>query len=232
MTYGGQGVNKRGVHAKYHTIIYTNKTAVAFKGEKEKGLTKKPIRVEPSGPRHKLDPASRLNYAKPYTVEYNVKVWFIGKVHSRSEWQLGADYNRVHPPLEPRGIPPDDRADNDGYHGGNGSGYYPSTYSTGSSAYPSTTSYPNPISSYGSNPSPYGSPLTGTGTSFSVPYPSHPSLDTVGEEYGHEDTRHSERYAQQDSRGHDAAQEERYPEADPPTETGHDAPPEEDLYDE
>lgn len=31
-------------------------------------------------PREKLDEASRINYAKVYTVEYNVKVLFIGKV--------------------------------------------------------------------------------------------------------------------------------------------------------
>ena len=73
MTYSGQGVKKKGVHADHHTIIYTEKAIVA-RGEKDKGLTKKPIKVIPSSPRHKLDNFSRLNYAKTYTVEYNVKV--------------------------------------------------------------------------------------------------------------------------------------------------------------
>ena len=73
MTYSGQGVKKRGVHASHHTIIYTDKPIIS-KGEKEKGLTKKPIKIIPSSPRHKLDRYSRLNYAKTYTVEYNVKV--------------------------------------------------------------------------------------------------------------------------------------------------------------
>jgi hypothetical protein len=73
MTYTGQGVRKKGVHAQHHAIIYTDKPVIS-RGEKEKGLTKKPIKVVPSSPRHNLDKFSRLNYAKTYTVEYNVKV--------------------------------------------------------------------------------------------------------------------------------------------------------------
>jgi hypothetical protein len=74
LTYSGQGLNKRGVHAEHHAIIYSGKKPVAFRGEKEKGLQKRSIKVTPDNPRHKLDDASRLNYAKTYTVEYNVKV--------------------------------------------------------------------------------------------------------------------------------------------------------------
>ena len=74
MTYSGQGVNKNGVHANHHAIIYSGKKPIAFRGEKEKGLTMRSIKVTPDNPRHKLDDASRLNYAKNYTVEYNVKV--------------------------------------------------------------------------------------------------------------------------------------------------------------
>ena len=50
-----------------------------------------------------------MNYAKTYTVEYNVKVWFIGKVHEDSQWILSTDYNRVHPLLQPRGVPPEEQ---------------------------------------------------------------------------------------------------------------------------
>jgi hypothetical protein len=63
-------------------------------------MTKTPIKVVPSDGRHKLDHASRLNYAKVYTVEYNVKVWFIGKIHRDSEGDLIVAYNDVHPPLQ------------------------------------------------------------------------------------------------------------------------------------
>jgi len=67
-------VNKRGVHAAHHAIIYSGERPIAFRGEKEKGLQMRSIKVSLDSPRHKLDDASRLNYAKTYTVEYNVKV--------------------------------------------------------------------------------------------------------------------------------------------------------------
>jgi hypothetical protein len=89
---------KRGVHAGDHSVIWTEQP-IMFPGEREKGLTKSPIRMIPGNSRIKLDNASRLNYAKLYTVEYNIKVWFIGKIDSGSEHKLLADYNNVHPPL-------------------------------------------------------------------------------------------------------------------------------------
>ncbi|KAE9369934.1 hypothetical protein N431DRAFT_305378, partial [Stipitochalara longipes BDJ] len=142
LTYSGQGLNKRGVHADHHAIIYSGKKPVAFRGEKEKGLQMRSIKVTPDNPRHKLDDASRLNYAKTYTVEYNVKVWFIGKVSSDSEWQIRTDYNRVHPSLMLK----------DG-----GGGYSPG-YSGGgvTSASSYTASYHSPSPSYGETPGSYG----------------------------------------------------------------------------
>jgi hypothetical protein len=98
VTYGSQGTNKRGVHANHHTIIYTEQPRMIH-GEGARGLTKRPIRVIPYEPQHKLDPASRLNYAKIYTVEHNVKVWFIGKLAEESEQTVVIDYNEVNPPL-------------------------------------------------------------------------------------------------------------------------------------
>ncbi|PVH81153.1 hypothetical protein DL98DRAFT_587612 [Cadophora sp. DSE1049] len=106
-TYTGQGVMKKGVHASHHTIVYSGQKAVRLPGEKEKGLRKTPIKIN-CEKRHKLDNASRLNYTKPYTVEYNVKVWFIGQVVKESLWQLGTDYNKEHPPLPERGPKPAD----------------------------------------------------------------------------------------------------------------------------
>ena len=142
MTYGGQGTNKSGVHAKDHAIICTE-NPVRFHGEYEKGLTKEPITVEPVSKRHKLDQASRLNYAKLYTVEYNVKVWFIGKIHSKSEYQLTTDYNVVHPPMPSRGTPPSS-ADTYAYTGG-AADVYQAPYSS----YPGpSTAYPTPNTTY------------------------------------------------------------------------------------
>jgi hypothetical protein len=152
MTYSNQGVNKRGVHARDHTIIYTEK-AVCFPGEQQKGLRKNPIRVKANNPRHKLSEASRLNYAKLYTVEYNVKIWFIGKIHRDSENVLIADYNLIHPPMQPRGVA-SASADTYAYAGGAIDTYrapYPTytaaavSYSTSTPGYAatsSTSSYP------------------------------------------------------------------------------------------
>lgn len=67
-----------------------------FPGEREKGLTKTPIRATLSYTPYDLDKAARLDYAKIYTVEHNVKVFFIGKIHADSTSQFQTDYNLVH----------------------------------------------------------------------------------------------------------------------------------------
>jgi hypothetical protein len=45
---------------------------------------------------------SRLNYAKLYTVEHNVKVFFIGKIAKSYEQKVVDAYNGVHMPLPDR----------------------------------------------------------------------------------------------------------------------------------
>ncbi|KAH6668951.1 hypothetical protein B0J14DRAFT_657959 [Halenospora varia] len=101
-TYGGQGVNKYGVHGGDHAVIHTTDDPEYLPGEFEKGIMIKPIKVD-AGPRHPLDKASRLNYAKLYTVEYNVKVWFIGYISRNSEVVLAASYNEHHREMVPGG---------------------------------------------------------------------------------------------------------------------------------
>jgi hypothetical protein len=189
LTYGGQGVNKRGVHASHHAIIYSGKKPIAFRGEKEKGLTMKAINVTPDNPRHKLDDASRLNYAKTYTVEYNVKVWFIGKVSSDSEWQIRSDHNRIHPDLDIKGFPAPETPDNthrssaattnyaiDGGSSGYpvSNPYYGSSYSMGSD----NTGYYDSGSSDAHRTS-YDDPAFSSRTS----YPSQPLYGTSGTSY-------------------------------------------------
>jgi hypothetical protein len=61
-----------------------------------------PIRVVPKKKEDKLDPISRVNFARIYTVEHNVKVYEFGDVHRdsmadlRQQWQfvLERDVNR------------------------------------------------------------------------------------------------------------------------------------------
>jgi hypothetical protein len=96
LTYQGRGTLKHGVHASYHAAVFTGKNALLAPGELEGGLTRAPLRIVPSNSRENLDPMTRINYAKPYTVEYNVKTAFIGKVHKDSMLQLVMDYDEVH----------------------------------------------------------------------------------------------------------------------------------------
>lgn len=60
-----------------------------------------PIEMIPENPKLNLDGASRLNYAKIYTIEYNVKVKFIGRVHPDCGYQVAADYNSIHSSIDP-----------------------------------------------------------------------------------------------------------------------------------
>jgi hypothetical protein len=112
LTYGHQATKKRGLKPQDHAIIYTDgKSKTKQKDseadpisppkeiEGEQKLRKKPIRVVPRTPRDHLDPLSRLNYTKIYTIEYNVKVCFVGTVHKESLNHLKRDYNITHPPL-------------------------------------------------------------------------------------------------------------------------------------
>ncbi len=55
----------------------------------------RPIRVIPKTPRDKLEKESRINYAKIYTVEHNVKVLFIGQIAQDSQHALVADFDAV-----------------------------------------------------------------------------------------------------------------------------------------
>lgn len=61
----------------------------------QRRLTNTPICIEPMDPKEKLDPESRLNYAKPHAVEHNLKVFFIGKVHKDSIAVFQATYDRI-----------------------------------------------------------------------------------------------------------------------------------------
>src|SRR5271170_917364 len=79
LTYGAQATTKPGVKPQDHAIIYTKSGRKPRETDDEQKLQNNPIRMEPMSPRDQLNPLSRLNYAKIYTVECNVKVCFIGK---------------------------------------------------------------------------------------------------------------------------------------------------------
>ena len=82
-TYNGQGVTKPGLSEsdrRAHAVIYMTDRQPFCLPEEEKYLTKKPIAVEKTSSDQKLDPMSRLNFKKCYTIEHNVKVMSVGRV--------------------------------------------------------------------------------------------------------------------------------------------------------
>ena len=88
-TYGGQGVAKRGVNKSEHCVVYTGKTAPQVHSSEapqrgEEGLQAESIRVVTDSRIDALDPMSRLDLGKPYTIEHNVKVKPLGMVHEKS----------------------------------------------------------------------------------------------------------------------------------------------------
>ena len=79
-TNGDRGTAKPLIDQSEHAIIYTGDTAPR-KLPEEKRLTKDPIKVVPVDG-HQLEELSRVNFAKQYPVEHNVKVLEIGQVAS------------------------------------------------------------------------------------------------------------------------------------------------------
>jgi len=100
-TYSGKATLKPNlVNRQQHAIIYTSKHApeeYSYEGEDgtivRESLEKDPIKVnaEQDGPEGILDPRSRINYSKIYTVEYDVRVLNIGKVDPNSMDSLKRD---------------------------------------------------------------------------------------------------------------------------------------------
>ncbi|KAF2843245.1 hypothetical protein M501DRAFT_905314, partial [Patellaria atrata CBS 101060] len=88
-TYSGKGVAKKSVIKEHHAIIYTGKSLpndIPKPKElpgREEGPMREPIRVKQNVKYEKMDPMSRVNFAKIYTVEHNVKVYDFGNVHPR-----------------------------------------------------------------------------------------------------------------------------------------------------
>lgn len=93
-TYNGQATLKYNLpEPSQHAIIYTSKhppPEYSYRADNgqivQEDLSKDPIKVvrEQEGPEGGLDPLSRINYSKVYTVEYYVRVLNIGMVADES----------------------------------------------------------------------------------------------------------------------------------------------------
>jgi hypothetical protein len=99
VTYGGLGTAKYGCHTEDHAIIYSTEFPILQKDEGELGYPPIFCKMKEG---HQLDSASRLNFAKVYTVEHNVKTQFIGQVADEYEQSVVSSYNKAQPPLPNR----------------------------------------------------------------------------------------------------------------------------------
>jgi hypothetical protein len=98
-TNGGKGCARRGLVKWQHSVVYTSKDQPKLlPGERpaqgELGMMPA-IRVKPLHRAQKMDPASRINLAKIYTVEHNVKVYDFGSVESGYISKLLTSWNYV-----------------------------------------------------------------------------------------------------------------------------------------
>jgi hypothetical protein len=81
-TYSGQGTTKPGVVPNDHAAVVPLGTPKGTYTKHPKGefMMKLPLEVKIEYPGETIDPMSRINFAKPYTVEHNVKVRNVGRV--------------------------------------------------------------------------------------------------------------------------------------------------------
>lgn len=79
-TYQGQATTKPGLSIQDHAaVIEEGQEMIAH--EEEEDLTKEPLSIKIENPDvGSVDPMSRINFGKVYTVEYNVKVRNIGRI--------------------------------------------------------------------------------------------------------------------------------------------------------
>ncbi|MCJ1388257.1 hypothetical protein MMC18_001102 [Xylographa bjoerkii] len=78
-TYSGQGATKRGLNQKSHCMLFTGDIPPP-KLKDEKKMNKEPIQMIPVNQTEKLDPRSRVDLAKTFPVEHNVKVKEVGMI--------------------------------------------------------------------------------------------------------------------------------------------------------
>jgi len=100
-TYGGQGVAKAGVKKSDHAIIFTGRPPAPepLPNERarrnEEPMQAVPIRVDANDRTETLDRMSRVNFAKVYTIEHNVKVLDFGYVNQNSLPALESQFHAV-----------------------------------------------------------------------------------------------------------------------------------------
>ncbi|KAF1816356.1 hypothetical protein P152DRAFT_120517 [Eremomyces bilateralis CBS 781.70] len=99
-TYEGRGVSKPSVNKSHHCIAFTSQKAPEEHPSEapsawDTGGMRKPIRIITRSKTESLVIMSRLNYAKVYTVEHNVKSYDFGNVAEGYLHRLSASFKAV-----------------------------------------------------------------------------------------------------------------------------------------
>jgi uncharacterized protein DUF6590 len=95
-TYQNQGTTARHARARDHVIIYTGDDPPDPLPGEDNVILSRPaikVRLDPKG--EELLPASRLNLAKPYTMEHNTPISPVGKISSRDVENVRRYYAEV-----------------------------------------------------------------------------------------------------------------------------------------
>jgi hypothetical protein len=79
-TYGGQATTKTGCRPQDHTAVYKSGGLPKYHHGGEPGLTKRPLAIIVEDNEILVDPMTRINFSKVYTVEHNVKVRTVGRI--------------------------------------------------------------------------------------------------------------------------------------------------------
>jgi hypothetical protein len=82
-TYQGRGTSKAGVIHDNHAPVIPVDGEVQLHPD-EKSFSKEPLRIKIEEPSISIDPMSRINFGKVFTVEYNLKVRNMGRIISES----------------------------------------------------------------------------------------------------------------------------------------------------
>lgn len=99
-TYGRQGVAKPLVNKADHAVVYTGRTEpMVLPSEapnpREAGLRPTAIRVDADDPAERLDPTSRIDFGRIYTIAFNTEVKNFGMVNPRSMGALVQTFHEV-----------------------------------------------------------------------------------------------------------------------------------------
>jgi len=151
-------------------------------------MAKEPIRVEVLDPSYKLDPMSRLNYAKLYTVEHNVKILFIGKIISKCEQVVVDAYNATHRPLPDRPDQTSATTDDTFQHAEGQDPNHPQAMGQYSSSWTGRSITRPPTNDYDNSQGQYSSSWTG-----------QPSTEPLVDDYDNSQAQHSSSWTGQPS---------------------------------